>query len=98
MTSVRFDAHAIERVGDDSARYDEEELGLGARFEAAVLAAAELLATAPRAGRRVAGDPDLRRWNVEVFPYSLLYAEEPDGVVILFVVHHRRRPGSWRDE
>ncbi|MBM3462310.1 MAG: hypothetical protein FJX76_09435 [Armatimonadetes bacterium] len=44
---------------------------------------------APTVGRAV------RSKRVKRFPYSLLHSVENDGVVIVAVAHHRRRPGYW---
>jgi hypothetical protein len=43
-------------------------------------------------------DPGVRRAVLRRFPYSLIYAVEPDEVLILAVSHHRRprTPKSWR--
>ena len=31
------------------------------------------------------------------FPYAVLYSTEPQYILILAVMHHRREPGYWRD-
>lgn len=41
-------------------------------------------------------EPGVRRAVLRRFPYSLIYAVEPDEVLILTVSHHRRRAGHWR--
>jgi hypothetical protein len=53
---------------------------------------------------RVAANP--RAWSphfhgtrvcqFRLFPFSLVYVEEPAGVLVVAVAHHRRRPGYWR--
>lgn len=37
-----------------------------------------------------------RRYLLRRFPYSVVYRVEPDRIVIVAVVHARRRPGYWR--
>jgi plasmid stabilization system protein ParE len=47
---------------------------------------------APRLGRKNARGKLLRR-----FPYTLIYAVEPDLIYILAVAHQNRRPAYWSD-
>lgn len=42
-------------------------------------------------------DPPIRRHFSDVFPYALLYFDEPSRVLIIAVMHMKRRPGYWRD-
>jgi toxin ParE1/3/4 len=39
----------------------------------------------------------VRRKVLRKYPHSLLYLTEPDAIVILAVMHHKRRPGYWED-
>lgn len=41
-------------------------------------------------------DSRLRRHFSGVFPYALLYLDQPDRVLIIAVMHLKRRPGYWR--
>jgi toxin ParE1/3/4 len=41
-------------------------------------------------------DPPVRRHFSDVFPYALIYVNEPDRVLILAVMHMSRRPGYWK--
>jgi plasmid stabilization system protein ParE len=41
-------------------------------------------------------DPPARRHFSDVFPYALIYLEQPDRVWIVAVMHFSRRPGYWR--
>jgi plasmid stabilization system protein ParE len=67
---------------------------VGLRFELALTAALERAAEAPEHGPVV--DAGVRRLLVEGFPYGVLYAVEPERVVVLAVMHLHRRPGYWR--
>jgi plasmid stabilization system protein ParE len=64
------------------------------RFEAQVLAAFDRLAEAPEQGPEI--EPGVRRLVLHRFPYGLLYTVEPDRILVLTVMHLRRRPGYWR--
>ncbi len=39
----------------------------------------------------------LRRCLVHRFPYGVVYEVGESGIVVLAVMHLRRRPGYWRD-
>src|ERR1700674_661677 len=38
-----------------------------------------------------------RRLVLHQFPFSIVYRDEPSGVSIVAVAHHKRRPGYWKD-
>ncbi len=41
-------------------------------------------------------DPPVRRHFSELFPYAVLYVDQPDRVIIIAIMHMKRRPGYWR--
>jgi len=41
-------------------------------------------------------DRPLRRHFSNVFPYAVLYVDQPDRVLIIAIMHMKRRPGYWR--
>lgn len=41
-------------------------------------------------------DAPVRRHFSGVFPYAVLYVDQPDRVLIIAVMHMKRRPGYWR--
>ncbi|TMG80352.1 MAG: hypothetical protein E6H78_18725 [Betaproteobacteria bacterium] len=54
----------------------------------------DLLRAQPGLGRPVGRG--LRRAVLRRFPFSLIYAEGPDAIVIVAIAHHKRRLGYWR--
>lgn len=40
---------------------------------------------------------DLRRANLDKFPYSVFYLIEDDTAWVLAIVHHARDPAVWQD-
>lgn len=86
QVTFRFRPRALEQIDAASAWYERERAALGMRFEGAVWRAAALAATSPRAGKPIGL---ARRWRVPKFPYSLVYSEEPGGIVVLGVLHHK---------
>jgi len=41
-------------------------------------------------------DAPIRRHFSDVFPYAVLYVDQPDRVLIIAVMHMKRRPGYWK--
>jgi toxin ParE1/3/4 len=64
----------------------------GERFTAAVEEAAALAFALSGAPSR----SNTRRIIVKGFCFSIFYRPEPDGIVILAVADHARRPFDWR--
>jgi plasmid stabilization system protein ParE len=48
----------------------------------------------PRHFRQI--DPPVRRALTDKFPYAVVFAERPQGILIVAVMHGMRRPGYWR--
>ena len=42
-------------------------------------------------------DPPARRHFSTVFPYAILFLDQPDRILIVAVMHMKRRPGYWRE-
>ena len=42
-------------------------------------------------------DAPARRHFSDVFPYALIYLDEPERVWIVAVMHMKRQPGYWRN-
>lgn len=74
--------------------YEDRAPGLGGDF----------LAEAWRAFERIENGPDawpildgrVRRCLMERFPFGVYYRVDPTGIVVLSVMHTRRRPNAWR--
>jgi plasmid stabilization system protein ParE len=74
--------------------YRERDERAGARFEAELLAALDRITEIPEQGPEI--ERGVRRVLLHGFPYGVLYAIAPEHIVVLAVMHLRRRPGSWR--
>lgn len=92
---VEFHPTAIEEFVETAAFYESTVTGLGAGFISDVERVVDLLETHPRLGQRI--EEGFRRIVLARFPYSLVYAVETDGIWIVAVAHHRRRPGYWQE-
>jgi hypothetical protein len=77
-----------------AARYYETHAGLGRDFLLEVAAAVERIKEFPAAWQKV--EPELRRCQLDRFPYGLIYAEENGEVLIVALTFLERRPRSWQ--
>ena len=48
----------------------------------------------PESGNPVSAH--VRKWVLSRFPYNLLYVVEGDGILVVAVAPHKRRPNYWR--
>jgi len=69
---------------------------LGDRFASEIRSAIRRILETPQRWRADMLEEDVRRCVVRVFPYSVLYTIEPDFILIVAVMHHKRQPGYWR--
>jgi plasmid stabilization system protein ParE len=79
-----------------SCRYYAEFGGkLGEAFSQSVEAAIHQIVAQPTAWREV--EEDVRRHLLTRFPFGIYYTIEDGYVLIVAVMHMKRRPGYWRD-
>jgi len=76
-----------------AAFYEEQAANLGREFLAEVQHAADRILESPLAGRKIRGE--IRRRLLRRFPFALLYRLDPEEIIILAVMHLRRKPGYW---
>lgn len=92
--AVEFHPEARTDFYDAFDWYENERPGLGATFSTAVQDAISRAAQSPHLGSPAGAD--LRRVFVHAFPYTILYAPESAGLLVVAVAHFRRRPGYWQ--
>ena len=73
--------------------YEAQASGLGLEFAQAVDDTLELVLRMPEAFTPLRGD--VRQVVLQRFPYTILFADEGDEVVVLTVHHQRRAPTRW---
>ncbi len=76
------------------AYYESQHLGLGRRYLAAFTLAMNKICTAPHRFK-IEFPPDIRRYRIAGFPYSILYRQIGNDIEVLVVAPHRRRPDYW---
>lgn len=94
MKDITFHEAADKEMSEAARYYEARSPGLGFSFLMDIEAATEQIASNPHAYEMVGRD--IRRKLLGRFPYSILYAIEPDRIRIVAVAHHRRQPHYWR--
>jgi plasmid stabilization system protein ParE len=95
MTNIVFLTPAEEEMLEAPAYYEGQTLGLGRDFLAEVQRTADSIVENPRVGRVVR--LPIRRRLMRRFPFGILYRVDPHEIVIIAVMHLRRRPGYWAE-
>ena len=93
LKPVEFLPGARLDVEASAAWYEEQEPGVGERFQGSVKLAEQKLRRNPLLGsphRR-----NTRKWRLKRFPHSIIYREEPDRIVIVAVAHAKRSADYW---
>ena len=93
MRATRFLLPAEIEMVEAAVYYETQVGGLGAAFLAKVKTAVRDVAARPEAWPVVRNDTRTRL--VHRFPYAVLYRLDPEEIVIVAVMHQRRRPGYW---
>ena len=100
MRSVRILEAAAVEAAEAAAWYEMRRKGLGAEFRAEFKVALDRLREAilrgtPWPGRL--GERGVKRLLMQRFPFSVVFVATAEGVTVLALAHHRRKPGYWRD-
>jgi plasmid stabilization system protein ParE len=91
---LEFHPQAELELIEAALHYELHVPGLGERFEAEIRRATDLLLEHPEIGQAV--DPDLRRFILPRFPFTLLYSTTSEVIRVEVVAHQSRLPGYWR--
>ena len=95
MTAIAFLSPAQEETTAAACYYQTQSTGLGTEFLAEVERAIAAIASRPKAAPKV--KQNIRRRLLKRFPFGILYVATVDEIVIVAVMHLRRRPGYWQD-
>lgn len=77
--------------------YEQQEPGLGDRFESAVYRALDRIAENPHAWKASPELPGVRIFSLWRFPFCIPYVAEADCIIVLAVAHAKREPDYWRE-
>jgi toxin ParE1/3/4 len=86
---------AKHELDEATREYEREYPGRGRRFRLAVRALYPRIRSGPHTFQRWEGT-DTRFVVVQGWPYTLLFGQEGNNLVIYAVAHHSRAPGYWR--
>ncbi len=95
MKSKPIEYHPAARleIAEALEWYEWHEAGLGARFlselgqSERVIARHASLGTPHRYGTR--------KRRMHIFPYNLIYTDEPEAIWVIAVAHHAHKPDYW---
>jgi len=93
MMPVRFLSPAEWEMVQAAYYYESKVPLLGSEFLSEVRRVVKGIEAHPEAAAKVKGE--IRRRILRRFPYAILYQVDPDEIVILAVMHLRRRPDYW---
>ena len=91
----RFFAEAREELEEASAYYEGQREGLGEEFAQEVERAIQRILDHPEAWPKVSRMA--RCCRVERFPFGIVYLILGEELLIVAVMHLRRKPGYWKD-
>jgi len=95
--SIQFDPAARLEAIEAAVWYDDHRIGLGEEFLDAIELTLDLALRRRVPGSPVSDPDDVRRVPVRRFPYHLIFLASSDEIVVVAVMHERRRPTYWID-
>ena len=93
MTPIRYHEAAEDELLNEIGYLELRANGLGRRFFEEIRRSEKLISQFPESAEEIR--PGIRKRILRKFRYSLIYSIEEEGVLILAVAHHSRRPGYW---
>lgn len=93
MKRIRLDSSAREEFLHEVRYYEDVRAGTGRKFREAVNAVFDRMRHDPHSG--APEDEGCRRLRVRGFPFSVVYREERDEIVVWAIKADARRPGYW---
>ena len=100
MRSLRVLEAAAVEAAEAAAWYEARRKGLGAEFRSEFKVALDRLREAILRGTPLPGglgERGVKRLLMQRFPFSVVFVATGEGVTVLALAHHRRKPGYWRD-
>lgn len=94
MTHYRYLPLAREELNEAAAFYEASVPGLGEAFLDDVERAIETVRERPGIGASMGRG--FRKSILRRFPFTIVYAQRDEEIVIVAIAHQRRRPGYWR--
>lgn len=93
MIPVKYHEAAEEELLHEIGYLELRATGLGRRFLAEIQRAERAISQFPQSAQEIRSG--LRKRALQKFRYSLIYSIDKEGLLILAVAHHSRRPNYW---
>ncbi len=93
MGQVTTHPDAQRELDEAVAYYEEKRVGLGREFRDEVVLFVSRIVKNPQ--RYSVRKHDVRRANLNRFPYNVNYLAEGEDIIIVAVAHDRQRPLYW---
>ena len=93
MIPIRYHEEVEQELLNAVGYLEIQAKGLGRRLWAEIQRAERFISQFPKSAEEIR--PGIRKRLLRTFRYSLIYSIEKDGLLILAVAHHSRRPGYW---
>jgi hypothetical protein len=93
LKPLRLRAEARAELLRETAYYESRRAGMGRRFREAVAASFELIRRFPAGG--APGPGSTRRTKVRGFPFTVVYRDDAEAVIVFAVAPDRHQPGYW---
>ena len=88
-----FHPEALAELERAKVWYDEQRLGLGESFFHEITVAISRIREAPNTWPEY--QRRTRRFLVHRFPFAVIYSQRSNGLLVVAVMHLKRRPGYW---
>src|SRR2546422_2571464 len=92
---IRFLTLAQREVDDTFHWYEQRREGLGREFLDELDRIVRLVKRYPQMARQI--EPEIRRFLLTRFPYSLIYGIDEETIVVIAIAHQHREPRYWFD-
>ncbi|TAL29995.1 MAG: type II toxin-antitoxin system RelE/ParE family toxin [Spirochaetes bacterium] len=93
---LRVRPEAAEEFAEAVRYYNKERSGLGFEFAAEVRNVFTRIKKYPDTWPMITGN--IRRCMVTRFPYAVLYNRDGERLLVVAIMHLKRKPGYWRRE
>jgi plasmid stabilization system protein ParE len=90
---LEFHLDALAELERAKAWYDAQRFGLGESFFQEITTAISRIQEAPNAWPEY--QRETRRFLVHRFPFAIIYSQRSTGLLVVAVMHLKRRPGYW---
>lgn len=92
--ALEFHPEALAELEQAKAWYDKQRLGLGESFFQEITAAVSRIREAPKTWPEY--KRGTRRFLVHRFPFAVIYSQRANSLLVVAVMHLKRRPGYWQ--